>query len=152
MFFHLQVLAPFQVTAFDTKQTIILVPISYFPQFLLSDVPNWFSPNHCMCWSSLLRAHWKHTSLLFVWLCLWQRLKGSMWPSQPPPSITQAVGCPESPPVYQHCVKCGIRAGHCSRSGSDSAVPRELQPLYSCSVFPLVQPFCLQHSPAPAQL
>lgn len=30
--------------------------------------------------------------------------------------------------------------------------PEELQPLCSCSVFPLVQPFCLQRALAPAQL
>lgn len=35
------------MTAFDTKQTITLVPICYFPQFPLSDVPNWFYSNHC---------------------------------------------------------------------------------------------------------
>ncbi|KAI1239451.1 hypothetical protein IHE44_0012573 [Lamprotornis superbus] len=32
------------------------------------------------------------------------RLEGPTWPFQLPPSITQAVGHPESPPVYQHCI------------------------------------------------
>lgn len=145
MFFHLQALAPFQVTAFDRKQTITLVPICYFPQFLLSDVPNWFSPNHCMYCSSLLCAHWKQTSLTAprMTLCLMEAERISMAISTTP-SITQAVGCPEPPPVYQHCVKCGIRAGCCSRSCS--VCPEEFQPLCSCSAFPLVQPFWLQHS------
>lgn len=62
-------------------------------------------------------------SALCMTLCLIEAERINMAISTTP-CITQAVGCPESPPVYQHCVKCGIRAECCSRSGADSAMPR----------------------------
>lgn len=40
MLFHLKALAPFYVSAFDTRQTIVQVPVCYFPQVLPSDVPS----------------------------------------------------------------------------------------------------------------
>lgn len=82
-------------------------------------------------------------SALCMTLCLIEAERINMAISTTP-CITQAVGCPESPPVYQHCVKCGVRAGCFSRSVADSAMPRGVTALCSCSVFPL--------APAHAQL
>lgn len=48
----------------------------------------------------------------------------SSWSFKLPSCIAQAVGWPKFPAVYQHCVNCGIRAGHSSRCGCGSAIPR----------------------------